>query len=124
VSPDSSPLEWPGYSACVMLATADRGAWLGPSLGQRTGPDNALTDSEHDWFGRVMPSRLSNISLDSAVPQDVADFWCAVLGWQIVEQSDEGVSIAATDGAWPVIDFLPVPETKSGRIQGVRATAW
>ena len=43
----------------------------------------------------------------------MADFWCSILGWEIVEQSDEGVSIAAPDGSWPVIDFLPVPETKS-----------
>jgi hypothetical protein len=43
----------------------------------------------------------------------VADFWCSVLGWQIVDQSDGGVSIGAPDGSWPVIDVLPVPETKS-----------
>ena len=60
-----------------------------------------------------MPSRLSNIAIDSAVPKVLADFWCSVLGRQIVEQSDEGVSIAAADGAWPVIDFLPVPESKT-----------
>jgi catechol 2,3-dioxygenase-like lactoylglutathione lyase family enzyme len=60
-----------------------------------------------------MPSRLSNIAIDSFVPKVVADFWCAVLGWQIVEQTDDGVSIAAADGTWPVIDFLPVPETKT-----------
>ena len=60
-----------------------------------------------------MPSRLTNIVVDALDPAAVADFWCSVLGWQIVEQSDQGVSIAATNGTWPVIDFLPVPETKS-----------
>jgi predicted enzyme related to lactoylglutathione lyase len=60
-----------------------------------------------------MPSRLTNIVIDALDPSAVADFWCSVLGWQIVEQSDQGVSIAAANGTWPVIDFLPVPETKT-----------
>jgi predicted enzyme related to lactoylglutathione lyase len=60
-----------------------------------------------------VPSRLINIVIDALDPPAVADFWCSVLGWQIVEQSDQGVSIAAANGTWPVIDFLPVPETKS-----------
>ncbi|HWD50806.1 MAG TPA: VOC family protein [Acidimicrobiales bacterium] len=60
-----------------------------------------------------MPSRLTNIVIDALDPSAVADFWCSALGWQIVEQSDQGVSIAAANGTWPVIDFLPVPETKT-----------
>jgi hypothetical protein len=60
-----------------------------------------------------MSSRISNIVIDAVNPYGVAEFWCAVLGWQIIEQSDEGLSLAAADGAWPVIDVLPVPETKS-----------
>jgi catechol-2,3-dioxygenase len=60
-----------------------------------------------------MTSRLTNIAFDAVDPPVVADFWCSILGWQIVEQSDEGVSIGAPDGSWPVIDFLPVPEIKS-----------
>ena len=60
-----------------------------------------------------MSSRLSSVVIDAEAPRVVAEFWCSVLGWQIVDQSDGGVSIAAPDGSWPVIDFLPVPETKS-----------
>jgi predicted enzyme related to lactoylglutathione lyase len=60
-----------------------------------------------------MVSRLTNIVIDALDPPAVAEFWCSVLGWQIVEESDEGVSIAAANGAWPVIDILPVPETKA-----------
>ena len=47
-----------------------------------------------------------------ADPPRLAQFWCAVLGWEIVEESEEGVSIAPTDGSWPVIDFLPVRDSK------------
>ena len=65
------------------------------------------------WYRPDMSSRLSSVVIDAEAPRVVAEFWCSVLGWQIVDQSDGGVSIAAPDGSWPVIDFLPVPETKS-----------
>jgi predicted enzyme related to lactoylglutathione lyase len=61
-----------------------------------------------------MTSRLSNIVINAQDPLLVAGFWCQVLGWVIVEQSDEGVGIAATDGGLPGIDVLPVSEAKSG----------
>jgi predicted enzyme related to lactoylglutathione lyase len=60
-----------------------------------------------------MTSRLTNVVIDALDPPAVAEFWCSVLGWQIVEESDEGVSIASASGAWPVIDIIPVPETKT-----------
>ncbi len=59
-----------------------------------------------------MTSRLTNICVDAADPLSLAHFWCAVLGWGIVEESDEGVSIASADGAWPFIDIFPVPDPK------------
>lgn len=51
--------------------------------------------------------------VDAHDPRRVADFWCQVLGWRVVEDSTEGVAIAAPDDAWPSIDFLPVPEKKT-----------
>jgi hypothetical protein len=60
-----------------------------------------------------MTSRLASVVIDAVDPRVVAEFWCSILGWQIIDQSDGGVSIAAPDGSWPVIDVLPVPETKS-----------
>jgi hypothetical protein len=61
-----------------------------------------------------MTSRISVIAIDAVQPRLVADFWCAVLGWRVVEEDDEGnLSIAASDRAWPAIDVLSVPESKS-----------
>ncbi len=60
-----------------------------------------------------MTSRFAVLAIDAVQPRVVADFWCEVLGWQVVEESDEGVSIAATDGVWPTIDVLQVPEPKT-----------
>jgi predicted enzyme related to lactoylglutathione lyase len=59
-----------------------------------------------------MTSRLTNICIDAANPLSLAHFWCAVLGWEIAEESDGGVSIAPVDRAWPGIDIFPVPDQK------------
>jgi predicted enzyme related to lactoylglutathione lyase len=57
-------------------------------------------------------SRLTNICVDAADPLSLAHFWCAVLGWEIADESDGGVTIAAADRAWPVIDIFPVRDPK------------
>ena len=62
-----------------------------------------------------MTSRIAAIVLDAVNPHVVADFWCDVLGWNVTEASDEGISIAAPDGSWPSIDVFPVPEPKLGK---------
>lgn len=60
-----------------------------------------------------MPSRIAVIAVDAVDPPVVADFWCEVLGWRVVERSVEGISIAPPGGAWPTIDVVPVPERKT-----------
>jgi Glyoxalase-like domain len=64
-----------------------------------------------------VPSRIAVIVIDAENPRVIADFWCAVLEWQIVDvDDDEGViSIAPLDRAWPVIDVVAVPERKAGK---------
>jgi len=60
-----------------------------------------------------VPSRIAVLVVDAVDPKLVADFWCRVLGWRVVEESDEGINIASLDGSWPTIDFIPVPERKT-----------
>jgi len=60
----------------------------------------------------VVPSRIAVLVVDAANPSLVADFWCEVLGWRVIEASDQGISIAPLDGMWPTIDVMPVPERK------------
>jgi len=62
-----------------------------------------------------MPSRVAVVVIDAVQPQLIADFWCDVLGWQVVEQDAEVISIAPADGAWPTIDVVAVPERKSAK---------
>ena len=60
-----------------------------------------------------MPSRLAAIVIDAVHPQLIAGFWCEVLGWQVVEEEEGVITIAAADGSWPTIDVAPVPESKT-----------
>lgn len=60
-----------------------------------------------------MPSRIAVIAIDAVRPRMVADFWCNVLGWHVVDEDDGVISIAPPDGAWPTIDVLGVAEGKA-----------
>jgi predicted enzyme related to lactoylglutathione lyase len=62
---------------------------------------------------REMTSTIAVLAIDAMEPRRVADFWAAALGWQIIDEDDDGVSIAPTTGAWPTIDVFRVPESKS-----------
>jgi predicted enzyme related to lactoylglutathione lyase len=64
-----------------------------------------------------MTSRLVAIAIDSVDPRPVADFWCAVLDWKVIEETDEGISIAPPDRGWPVIDVLVVPEGETKTVK-------
>ncbi|MDX6325237.1 MAG: hypothetical protein QOK15_1591 [Nocardioidaceae bacterium] len=59
-----------------------------------------------------MASRIAAVAIDAVQPRVVADFWCEVLGWQVVDEEDGGISIAEQSGSWPSIDVFAVPEQK------------
>ena len=61
----------------------------------------------------IMASRIAVIAIDAQQPRVVADFWCAVLGWRVIEVDEDGVSIAPPDSALPAIDVFAVPERKA-----------
>ena len=60
-----------------------------------------------------MTSQLAVIAIDAIKPRVVADFWCAVLGWEVVEEDDGIISIGPPDGTSPGIDVIAVPEGKT-----------
>lgn len=60
-----------------------------------------------------MPSRISSIAIDAAEPRVIADFWCRVLDWRVIDEEDGVISIGPADGSWPTIDVIAVPEKKS-----------
>jgi hypothetical protein len=60
-----------------------------------------------------MPSRIAVIAIDSVDPRPIADFWCAVLDWKVIETDAEVISIGPPDRSWPTIDVISVPESKT-----------
>ncbi|WP_026817922.1 VOC family protein [Arthrobacter castelli] len=60
-----------------------------------------------------MTSRIAALAIDSIEPGVIADFWCSVLNWRVIEADDDGVSIAPKDRDWPTIDIFPIPERKT-----------
>jgi hypothetical protein len=60
-----------------------------------------------------MTSRIAVLAIDALEPRMVADFWVAALGWRIIEEDDDGVSIAPSNGDGPTVDVLAVPERKT-----------
>jgi len=59
-----------------------------------------------------MPVRISCVCIDAVEPRPVADFWTAVLGWEVVEDSEEGISLASPGRDLPMLEIFPVPEAK------------
>jgi predicted enzyme related to lactoylglutathione lyase len=59
-----------------------------------------------------MAARISCVCVDALDPRTVAEFWAAVLGWEVVEDGDEGISLASASGDLPTLDILQVPDAK------------
>lgn len=59
-----------------------------------------------------MPARISCVCIDAVDPRPVAEFWAAVLAWEVVEDGDGGISLASPGKDLPTLDILPVPEAK------------
>ena len=60
-----------------------------------------------------MTSRIANIAIDAEQPRVVAEFWCQVLGWQVVDEEEGVISIADAEESWPGIDVVPVLDGKA-----------
>jgi hypothetical protein len=58
-----------------------------------------------------MSARISCVCIDAVEPRPVAEFWAAALGCEVVEDSEEGISLALP-GRELRLDILPVPEAK------------
>ena len=58
---------------------------------------------------------INNLTVDCRDPKALADFWTAALGWQVVDESDDGVMIAPfaepQSGVFPVY-FQENPDDK------------
>ncbi len=60
-----------------------------------------------------MGSKFTELIVDCANPERLADFWAAALGWQRTGQDEGIITIAGPPGAGPALVFVPVPEPKT-----------
>jgi predicted enzyme related to lactoylglutathione lyase len=62
-----------------------------------------------------MASTFTELVVDASDPRALADFWCGVLGWKVIDADDNArvFEIAASPDARPSIVFVPVPEPKT-----------
>jgi hypothetical protein len=69
-----------------------------------------------------MASRFTEIAIDCHHPRQLAEFWCAVLDYRIIEERDDLVEIAGWDPSVeairagpvaPTLVFALVPESKT-----------
>jgi len=58
-------------------------------------------------------STVDSLMFDCADPRTVAEFWCAVLGYDLVEIDEEGADIRDPSGRGWDLFFQVVPEGKS-----------
>jgi len=57
--------------------------------------------------------RLGTVVIDCADPGALAEFWCKVLEWHIVDRGDDGaIEIGARDHQHVTLLFVPVEEPK------------
>jgi catechol 2,3-dioxygenase-like lactoylglutathione lyase family enzyme len=60
-----------------------------------------------------MTSKIRSLTIDCTNPQRQADFWAAVLGYEVSEVDEEGAVISDSNGQKPRLLFLVVPEGKT-----------
>ncbi|MFE9819034.1 VOC family protein [Streptomyces sp. NBC_00236] len=59
-----------------------------------------------------MTASFYSIVVDARDLPSLARFWCGVLDWQVLFETDEEIVIGADKDALPGITFVPVPEAK------------
>ncbi|MBV9594962.1 MAG: VOC family protein [Actinobacteria bacterium] len=57
-----------------------------------------------------MANRITSLCIDCADAELLANFWCEVLGYRVIERDEGGVRIGASPEDPIFIDFLPVPD--------------
>jgi catechol 2,3-dioxygenase-like lactoylglutathione lyase family enzyme len=62
-----------------------------------------------------MSLRIDSVAVDCRDSAALADFWGEVLGWRVTFEQPGWVELRPDGGVSPGLDFLGVPEPKSGK---------
>ena len=60
-----------------------------------------------------MASKFTELAIDATEPEKLAEFWCAVLGYEVLDSESGVVEIGDPSGTLPTLVFAPVPEAKT-----------
>ncbi|GAA1595482.1 VOC family protein [Actinoplanes couchii] len=60
-----------------------------------------------------MTSRIATVAIDALDVPRLAEFWMAVLGWRILEDDGEVLTIGPPDGTWPTIDLVRIGDLEA-----------
>ncbi|RKT52744.1 VOC family protein [Saccharothrix australiensis] len=63
-----------------------------------------------------MACRITELVLDCADPELLAEFWCGVLGYEVLDR-DQGTVEIGLPGVYPTLLFQPVPEPKVQKLR-------
>jgi hypothetical protein len=58
---------------------------------------------------------VEQVTIDAAEPGRLARFWCAVLDWQVLEDTGDEIAIGGDDARVPGILLVRVPDAGPGR---------
>ena len=64
-----------------------------------------------------MGCRMTELVLDCRDPRRLSAFWCDVLGWRVVDSSEDEVEIAAPEGGFPTMVFGLSTEPKREKLR-------
>ena len=64
-----------------------------------------------------MTSHLIAVCFDANDPPGLARFWAGLLGWDVTDDPEEGVTIVPNDDTGFRIDFMPTEQPKTGQNQ-------
>ncbi len=67
-----------------------------------------------------MASRISELVIDCLDPQRLADFWCEVLGFRVLDEEDGYIEIGPEEGfggLQPTLIFSPTTEPKTTKLR-------
>jgi catechol 2,3-dioxygenase-like lactoylglutathione lyase family enzyme len=68
----------------------------------------------------VMASRFSELVIDCSDPQRLAEFWCEVLGFVVLDTEDGAIEIGPSEGfggLQPTLILSPTTEPKVGKLR-------
>jgi predicted enzyme related to lactoylglutathione lyase len=60
-----------------------------------------------------MPTSIYTVTVDSADPKRLSEFWAALLDFKVTFEDDEEVVIEPHDEARPALSFFRVPDDKT-----------